>query len=34
MPLADKIMLRKRFEIQTADTLKSEMGLKYLTYRS
>ena len=30
MPLADKIMLRKRFVIETVlDTLKSEMGLEH-----
>jgi hypothetical protein len=35
MPLADKLMLRKRFLIETAlDTLKSEMGLEHSRYRS
>jgi hypothetical protein len=35
MPLADKIMLRKRFLIETAlDTLKSEMGLEHSRHRS
>ena len=35
MPLADKIMLRKRFLIETVlDTLKSEMGLEYSRHRS
>ncbi len=35
MPLADKIMLRKRFVIETVlDTLKSEMGLGHSRHRS
>jgi IS5 family transposase len=35
MPLADKIMLRKRFVIETVlDTLKSEMGLEHSPHRS
>ena len=35
MPLADKIMLRKRFVIKTVlDTLKSEMGLEHSRHRS
>jgi len=35
MPLADKIMLRKRFVIETVlDTLKSEMGLEPSRHRS
>src|SRR3954463_4178448 len=35
MPLADKIMLRKRFVIETVlDTLKSEMGLEHSRHRS
>ena len=35
MPMADKIMLRKRFVIETVlDTLKSEMGLEYSRHRS
>src|SRR4051794_31394846 len=35
MPLADKVMLRKRFLIETVlDTLKSEMGLEYSRHRS
>ncbi len=35
MPLADKIMLRKRFLIETVlDTLKSEMGLEHSRHRS
>jgi hypothetical protein len=35
MPLADKIMLRKRFIIETVlDTLKSEMGLEHSRHRS
>ena len=35
MPLADKIMLRKRFAIETVlDTLKSEMGLEHSRHRS
>src|ERR1700745_716026 len=34
MPLADKIMLRKRFVIETVlDTLKSEMGLEHSRHR-
>jgi len=34
-PMADKIMLRKRFIIETVlDTLKSEMGLEHLRHRS
>jgi hypothetical protein len=35
MPLADKILLRKRFLIKTVlDTLKSEMGLEHSRHRS
>src|SRR4051812_3288457 len=35
MPLADKIMLRKRFVIETVlDPLKSEMGLEHSRHRS
>jgi hypothetical protein len=35
MPLADKVMLRKRFAIETVlDTLKSEMGLEHSRHRS
>src|SRR5215210_1623881 len=35
MPLADKIMLRKRFVIETVlDILKSEMGLEHSRHRS
>jgi hypothetical protein len=35
MPLTDKIMLRKRFVIETVlDTLKSEMGLEHSRHRS
>ena len=35
MPIADKIMLRKRFLIETVlDTLKSEMGLEHSRHRS
>jgi Transposase DDE domain len=35
MPLADKVMLRKRFLIETVlDTLKSEMGLEHSRHRS
>jgi Transposase DDE domain len=35
MPLADKILLRKRFVIETVlDTLKSEMGLEHSRHRS
>jgi hypothetical protein len=35
LPLADKIMLRKRFLIETVlDTLKSEMGLEHSRHRS
>jgi IS5 family transposase len=35
MPLADKVMLRKRFLIQTVlDTLKSEMGIEHSRHRS
>ena len=35
MPMADKIMLRKRFIIETIlDTLKSEMGLEHSRHRS
>jgi len=35
MPLADKLMLRKRFVIETVlDTLKSEMGLGHSRHRS
>lgn len=35
MPLADKVMLRKRFVIETVlDTLKSEMGLEHSRHRS
>ena len=35
MPLADQIMLRKRFLVETAlDTLKSEMGLEHSRHRS
>jgi hypothetical protein len=35
MPMADKIMLRKRFPIETVlDTLKSELGLEQLRHRS
>ena len=35
MPLADKLMLRKRFTIETVfDTLKSEMGLEHSRHRS
>jgi hypothetical protein len=35
MPLADKIMLRKRFLIETVlDTLKSDMGLEHSRHRS
>ena len=35
MPLADKIMLRKRFLIETVlDTLKCEMGLEHSRHRS
>jgi IS5 family transposase len=35
MPMADKIMLRKRFLIETIlDTLKSEMGLEHSRHRS
>ena len=34
MPMADKIMLRKRFIIETVlDTLKSEMGLEHSRHR-
>ena len=34
MPIADKIMLRKRFLIETVlDTLKSEMGLEHSRHR-
>ena len=34
MPMADKIMLRKRFVIETVlDTLKSEMGLEHSRHR-
>src|SRR3954447_26896233 len=35
MPMADKIMLRKRFVIETVlDTLKSDMGLEHSRHRS
>jgi hypothetical protein len=35
MPLADKIMLRKRFLVETAvDTLKSERGLEHSRHSS
>src|SRR4026208_1096301 len=35
MPLADKVMLRKRFVIETVlDILKSEMGLEHSRHRS
>jgi hypothetical protein len=35
MPMADKIMLRKRFLIETVlDILKSEMGLEHSRHRS
>ena len=35
MPLADKVMLRKRFVLKTVlDTLKSEMGLEHSRHRS
>ena len=35
MPLADKLMLRKRFVIETVlNTLKSEMGLEHSRHRS
>ena len=35
MPMADKIMLRKRFLIETVlNTLKSEMGLEHSRHRS
>jgi hypothetical protein len=35
MPLADKVMLRKHFVIETViDTLKSEMGLEHSRHRS
>jgi hypothetical protein len=35
MPLADKVMPRKRFVIETVlDTLKSEMGLEHSRHRS
>src|SRR5206468_12876090 len=35
IPLADKVMLRKRFVIETVlDTLKSEMGLEHSRHRS
>ncbi len=35
MPMADKIMLRKRFLIETVlDTLKSELGLEHSRHRS
>jgi len=35
MPMADKIMLRKRFVIETVlDILKSEMGLEHTRHRS
>jgi Transposase DDE domain len=35
MPMADKLMLRKRFVIETVlDTLKSEMGLEHSRHRS
>jgi IS5 family transposase len=35
MPIADKIMLRKRFVIETVlDTLKSEMGLEHSRHSS
>ena len=35
MPLADKLMLRKRFIIETVlDILKSEMGLEHTRHRS
>jgi len=35
LPIADKIMLRKRFLIETVlDTLKSEMGLEHSRHRS
>jgi hypothetical protein len=35
MPLADKLMLRKRFVIETVlDILKSEMGLEHSRHRS
>src|SRR6476469_2935734 len=35
MPMADRIMLRKRFVIETVlDTLKSEMGLEHSRHRS
>src|SRR3954467_163789 len=35
MPMADKIMLRKRFVIETVlDTLKSEIGLEHSRHRS
>ena len=35
MPLTDKILLRKRFVIETVlDTLKSEMGLEHSRHRS
>ncbi len=35
MPLSDKLMLRKRFVIETLlDILKSEMGLEHSRHRS
>jgi hypothetical protein len=35
MPLADKLMLRKRFAIETVlDILKTEMGLEHARHRS
>jgi hypothetical protein len=35
MPMADKMLLRKRFIIETVlDTLKSEMGLEHSRHRS
>jgi hypothetical protein len=35
LPIADKMMLRKRFLIETVlDTLKSEMGLEHSRHRS
>ena len=35
MPLADKLMLRKRFLIETVlDTLKSEMGIEHSRHHS
>jgi hypothetical protein len=35
MPMADKLMLRKRFLIETVlDTLKSEMGIEHSRHRS